>query len=703
LTIDISNGTNYTDIVFKLLKQPLEDYLHSEPVVLGADPFIPMAFIDSNCVTILKACKNPQTFESAGEICVHANKVANYKYGENKAKLMEQIGVLSINARTSPHEIQTTEFGNYLLSYNDTFVTSVMIRLLAHIPVIHKLMSEPSGNPIDVTSVFPDSYSYSTIKRRSSSIIHIIKDLESEYGTSGYSSRIKISENTLEMIGENDYQDDCSDFDDSINDTREEMPPQYDDSESLIDSGKIQSLENYPRIKSNVDCQSNRDKDCSTNEDVYDLKKYEFVESVQESSTKENVVDWELTLKHPILSKIKSFLNKFYKINNESKIASMFESLVNIVEDPSSEYITQTLAYLPFGYLVKYGRLNEQSVKEIECACFLSLLKIYEINMDLLIYNLSSGFTLNDFYNLRESYVVKYGIVLQDVKKHLCIEEFFDRAAPEATSEKYLSELKQLYTSEANLYYRLITEGTEMLDEDSFMRSMQIISQSRLEYPINGIDIKYVPLLKNDDAEKHHDESIKECLMSEIRAKTQFDDLSQMWDYCYEDWHDTINELLLFAYVLSPHRIIQTDDSDILYAVSQAIVDKSNYFEDDDIQLEIDCLYESVISKTPEELQIKVLNRVNSIMIYSYLNTDFIPLVTNLQDDIICVTKICYNIDNKSGRKAKYKSRLGIGSSLDVFEKSDVKQIREHRDHTDSERCRQNRYVNKMRYDYDDE
>jgi len=429
----------------------------------------------------------------------------------------------------------------------------------------------------------------------------------------------------------------------------------------------------------------------------------ECVETISNSQDDKDLIDFELSRRHPLLAKIKSFINQFYRIKTESKISSMFESLINVVEDPSSEFITQTLAYLPLGYLVKYGNLTEQSVRETECACFMSLLTIYETNMDLLIYNLSPHFSLNDFYNLRETYVVKYGTVLQDVKKRLCIDEFFDRAGKEATSERYLSELEQLYTSEANLYYRLVTKGTEILDEDSFMRSMQIISQSRLEYPINGIDAKYIPLLKNNDVEKRQIKTIKDCILYELRLKIQFNDIPQIWDFNYEDWHDTINELLLLAYILSPHRIIQNDDSDIMYAVCQAIADKSDYFDNEGSQSEINGVYESIISKTPEELQIRVLNRVNSILIYNYLNTDFIPLVTNLQDDIICVTKICYDIDNKTGRKAKYKSRLGVGSSLNVFEKSDVKQIREHRNHTDSERSRQNRYVNKMRYDYDDE
>lgn len=686
MTIDFINELDFKELFYKLMKQSLEEALSSASVELGGNPFIPMSFVDSNCITILKACQSPQTFESAGELCVHANKVANYKYGENKAKLMEQIGLLSINSMTSPHEITITKLGEQLLALDTTLSISLMIRLQVHIPVIAKLMSEPVGNPIDVASVFSDAYSNSTIKRRSSSIIHIIRDLEYEYRTTGYSHRITVGE----RISVNDEEEDLHNDDDISG-------PDEEDNE-VLQTPQIISEELSEHKK-----QLTNDISTSEFETEYQSDLDENVKTVSDPPDSKDLIDLELCRYHPLLAKIKSFVNQFYKIKTESKISSMFESLINVIEDPSSEFITQTLAYLPLGYLVKYGNLTEQSVRETECACFMSLLKIYETNMDLLIYNLSPSFSLNDFYNLRETYVVKYGTVLQDVKKRLCIDEFFDRAGKEATSEKYSSELEQLYTSEANLYYRLVTEGTEMLDEDSFMRSMQIISQSRLEYPINGIDAKYVPLLKNNDAEEHQINSIKDCVLSELRLKILFDDIPQIWDFNYEDWHDTINELLLLAYILSPHRVIQNDDSDMIYAVCQAIADKSNYFDNEETQSEIDRIYESFISKTPEELQIKILNRVNSILIYSYLNTDFIPLVTNLQDDIICVTKICYNIDNKSGRKAKYKSRLGIVSSLDVFEKSDVKQIREHRNHTDSERSRQNRYVNKMRYDYDDE
>lgn len=75
-----------------------------------------------------------------------------------------------------------------------------MIRLSVYIPVIHKLISESTDGSVDVSSVFPKFYSCSTIKRRSSSIIHIIKDIESEF-------QVKTSLNNNESYKEGQYDD----------------------------------------------------------------------------------------------------------------------------------------------------------------------------------------------------------------------------------------------------------------------------------------------------------------------------------------------------------------------------------------------------------------------------------------------------------------------------------------------------------------
>ena len=735
--------TDYSTIIDSLLKETLDDAIKSVSYDLGEDPFIPMAFFDSNCITVLRICRSSQTFVSVGEVCVHGNKLANYKYGENKTKLMDQIGVLHIDTEKCPHQIRTTELGNHLLTIDAADAISIMVRLSTRIPVINKLLSTPFEKPIDVTSVFPESYKYSTIKRRSSSIVHIIRDIEEEYCARRYCNRIIFSkqpqnETYVEEPQEMHPISDCVDNGLTIKGGSDE-----DAGDRTIDSVDYvcvgdSGVESTDDVDSSYACnacddviseqqndvnipdkpaQVTLDRYASTG-DVCDEPSFctgesDVVDNSHKTSDEyddcaggrditDNSIEYELCIEHPILSKIKSFVNKFYRIEANSKIPPMFESLINIIEDPSSEYITQTFAYLPLGYFVKYGRLTKQSLNEVECACFIALLKIYEINMDLVICNLSGNFQLNDYYNLRDTYMMKYGAVFQTVKKRLCVDELFSRVEKDIFSDKYQNMLKQLHESESNLYYRLMMHGTERLDGDSFIRALQIISQSRLEYPIDGIDAKYVPLLVNNDVEECFNESIGDCILSEMK-QIDSEKLRSIWEYPYCDWHDAVNELLMLAYILSPHRFLLKDDSDLIYVFCQSIVDKAVYFEDDETQSVINDLYETNISMMPDDLQIRILNRVGSILISNYLSNDYVSFLTILQDDIASITRICYAVDNNAGRKAKYKSYVGIGSSLNVFEKSDIKKIRNHRNNTDSERSRLNRYMNRVRYGYDEE
>ncbi len=375
--------------------------------------------------------------------------------------------------------------------------------------------------------------------------------------------------------------------------------------------------------------------------------------------------------------------------------------MTNIIEDPSSNYVTQTLAYLPLGYLVKTAKLTKESLKENECACFIALLNIYNLDMDLVVQNLSEGFTLEDFYKLRENYNCKYGPIIESASKYTGIGDFYKKTSEELLKDKCKIELEQLYKSESNLYYRLITEGTTFLNDDSYTRALQLVSQSRLEYPTNGIDACYVPQLSENCSQltNSSEESLFECISSFIN-QDHSNFLDVIWNTTYIDWRDRVNELLMMSYVLSPHKIVKEKDEDILYAICQLIIDKSMLFSDDMTQF-IDKIYGMFVKPIDDEDQIRILNRVNSIFISNYLEHDSISFLINIQDDIQWITNICLEIDKKAGRNANYKSRVGIGSSLDIFEKTNVDKILQRRQCTDTKRSRQNRYKNKIRYDYD--
>lgn len=624
--------------------------------------YIPMSFIDDNCIRILYYCIDSKSFEEIGELCVKANKVANYKYGENKAKLMEQIGIVTIDTSDSPHKVKTTSLGEHLLSLDIKEATSIMIRLSVGIPVIHYLISNADNNNVRISSVFSNDFKPSTIKRRSSSIVHLLKDIESEYNCKGFTKRLQ-----TEAASQFSEENENSSVNDGLNSV---MITNKTDSNETDDRMALKMIENdygeslYHRCDRHID---------------------------------------ELLIDHQIINNIDSFINEFYKIDVNTKIQFMFETITNIIEDPSSDYITQTLAYLPLGYFVKTARLTRDSMEENECACFISLLKIYELDMDLVVCNLSENFTLKDFYDMRETYNFRYGSIIESVSKSTGIEDFFKRASREITTDEYKAELEQLHRSESNLYYRLKNEGTSFLNEELYMRALQLVSQSRLEYPVNGIDDCYIPQLRCYDAKQtmSSEKSMMECISSAI-GESSIKQLEMVWETTYIEWQDRVNELLMMAYVLSPHKIVMKGDIDVLYIICQSIIDKSRLF-DDKIEVFANDLYDKYVKIIEDEDQIRILNRVNSIFISNYLEQNLISILTYIQDDIQWITRICIEADRNAGRNARYKSRFGIGSSLDIYEKTEVEKIFLSRLNTDTKRSRQNRYRNKIRYDYDEE
>ncbi len=667
--------------------------------------YIPMSFIDCNCILLLKNCIDSKCFEEIGQLCVRANKTANYKYGENKAKLMEQIGVVTIDTNVCPHKVKTTILGEDLLSLDVKDSTSIMIRLSVGIPVIHHLLSNVDNNQVGLLSVFPSSFKPSTIKRRSSSIVHIIRDIESEYNCKGFVSCLPSGTcfQPIERVNRKLVNDGVSllmKVNDRTNDTCHSMVKMN----SKIDTCQSElKTELELKTTSWSDMKDLNQESRPLSETIGDNGEFERVIIRDNEALMEHDSNYDCNILldgHELIKAINSFVNDFYNIDDKSIIKPLLESLTNIIEDPSSDYITQTLAYLPLGYFVKTAKLTKESLNENECACFIALLKIYNLDMNLVVYNLSGGFTLKDFYDLRETYNLRYGILIDSVVKSMGIDEFFKRAFEES-ADKYKSELEQLHKSESNLYYRLKTEGTLFLDEDSYMRALQLISQSRLEYPINGIDICYVPQLSDGCQLRTNssEESLLGCISSVYGSDGPY--LSRIWNTSYTSWQDRVNELLMMAYALSPHKIVMKGDVDILYAISQAIIDKCQLFGE--IGPFIDNLYDRIIAPIEYEDQIRILNRVNSIFISNYLEQDLIPILVHIQDDIHWITRICMDADRNAGRNAKYKSRMGIGSSLDVYEKSEVEKIIQSRLYTDTKRSRQNRYRNKIRYDYNEE
>lgn len=55
--MDLFDGMDHIEIFHKLMGQSLDEIIKPAPLSLGDNPYIPMSFIDCNCITMLQACK----------------------------------------------------------------------------------------------------------------------------------------------------------------------------------------------------------------------------------------------------------------------------------------------------------------------------------------------------------------------------------------------------------------------------------------------------------------------------------------------------------------------------------------------------------------------------------------------------------------------------------------------------------------------
>ncbi len=636
---------DFRSFIDTVLSWKLEDALSAKVKLIEDDDFYcPMAFIDEYSVNILNYCLTDKTVEEVGRSCVDASKEACYKFGENRVRLLEHLGVLSVDKDTRPSLVRTTNLGRALLSLSNKDATRVMVRLTISIPIVHSVLTSNDSNNIVLSNFFPQDYKKSTIRRRSSSLIHIIGDIEKEFDCYGYLCHI------------------------SLNNTRH---PDSTDSNSINNQASNSNhggelVEDDDEDESSVNARA-----------IYDS--------------------------HDITGIISSFIHDFYKLDVYSKIKPMFETLLNIIEDPTSDFIVQTIAHIPLGYFVKYCSLNVESLKECECVCLFALQRIYDLDMDLVVCNLSPDYSLKDYYFQRDSFEVRYREQLHLVKYRSGINEFYDKSRKDRSSEKYIQYLNQLYVSEANLYYRISLGGNQFLDEENYIHSLRILFQSRLYYPENGIDSIFKPLLENYSVHLNSVRStVMEYIFGLIDNCSQYVHLTPYLDGSSDFWQDRVNELLMLSYILSPHRKVVSRDVDFRFVVAQSLYDKVMLLNDDDIAEEASRLFKKEIMGLTDEEQMEILSRVNSILIAEYLNSD-LPFDVFIQDDVVSITRMCLTMDRKSGRKAKYKSSPGITSSLEVSEKTKIDEIRNYRNHTDSVKSRLNRYKNRVKYGYEDE
>ena len=301
---------------------------------------------------------------------------------------------------------------------------------------------------------------------------------------------------------------------------------------------------------------------------------------------------------------------------------------------------------------------------------------------------------------MKNDYRIRYSDCLDRVKKQMPLDHLINYCFDDVTSSNYYTQINQLHMAECNLYYRFNNDINDNINDDDYIRIIQIITQSRLSYPIDGIDSQFVPVINPSNATMQSDLSLIALILQSFSSICDTDCLRELSEIVNEDWKDTVMELLNLSYLLSPYRSVSVNDLDIEYMIYICLIDKcvSNNV-DSSKQGALDILYEKLCPYLSDVDQIRIMNRINNIMMSNFFDlSGQFSLSQLISDDCVSITRLCMMLDRKTGRIVKYKSRIGVQSSLNAHEKNDMKSLIDYRYQTDSPRSRLNRYRNKGEY-----
>lgn len=315
-----------------------------------------------------------------------------------------------------------------------------------------------------------------------------------------------------------------------------------------------------------------------------------------------------------------------------------------------------------------------------------------------MIYNLPSGFSLNDFYENRDKldYMLFSNKTALDRSK---LKDFFENIAIIDYNTKYLEELDVMYEMESNLFLRMSEFPNLEFSADEQDMCMHAVSQSQINYPRDGIDFCMIPIR---DPQPGSIQSISMYDAVVDRLKFIFSDFEPLYGILEKDtgsWQEFYLELCTLSYLVSPFRIPCCYDSDYLYMVMLSISDRlnDNYSESVFVADEI---LDRIAEDVSDYCQLDYMNRVYYAYLTTVLNEDLeIDSFRYVRGEIHDLTKLCSIFDKKTGRDPKYKSRLGVASVLSISEQNDVDKYQMMRDFIGSPESRRNRILNRGLYD----
>lgn len=350
---DISKYFDSDDIL-SISNESFEDY-KSRYALLGIDKdvsYVPMAFIDEYCVNILKMCNEELTFEEIGYKLVESlNKTTNYKFGENRSKLLIQLGLLRV-VKVNPARVVLSDSGMLLLNHPSDFIINYMTRLTAYLPIIHNVLLAGEKGEVDLDSFMPSFITGSSIKRRHSSIKHILEDIEGVYSKCVVCCNQKSNDD--ELI--NDFPTDCSD--ESPADT---SVISIDDCVERLDESEAEGSINYEQTESVDFSESIIPNDMEF--DSFSFESKQITPEMLVDSESNDYLEFEAD-EHSLLNVLKSIAFDCYNVSTELSLKTLHDALLYIIEDPESDFIIRSMANVALGYFVKYGRNTKESIDE---------------------------------------------------------------------------------------------------------------------------------------------------------------------------------------------------------------------------------------------------------------------------------------------------------------------------------------------------
>lgn len=677
---DIESPKDLVDSLLSLNKTALIKLLECSNNLEVTTANTPSAIMDDMTLKMLRiACKMKETsFEMLGKSTKGAvNPTANSKYGELRGKLLIGAGVLTYE---SGH-VMPTDLGNYISTFSDDNALKTLRYLCLRIPIIQNLLRMSIKGVVYAPNCFV-GFEKSTIIRRLSSIKNIVHELCVDFKMLSYYWNIEFQ------------------YDENISDKYLLEEKEYNSKASINDEFSTARVNGFTDYKT-------MNRPILTNAG---LKKEEIVSEPCESR-RDGSSD--------IYLQIKFIVSDIYAVSKNElnlDLECVIETLQNILEDPESELISDTLCNIALGYFTKYcNRGTLDSIRKAYYVAVLAINEIYDRNQDLLLFNLSESLDLSAYYtlkdNLNDSITLDLRVQASDESSIVLFIENYSKIFQD--DAKYRIELKTLYYNLAILTHKFGSKQVLNYNSDVdnvVIACISLINGHKFNLKSGGVDKNYCPLFAdNMNRQLWECTSIIDAII--IKAGITWcttDGIDQMFrgiKYALYEipgvyWHDNILELVILSFIVSPNHCIKDDTGlELIQAILIAIHEvKTTYDLPYDLIIIINNITEDCL-KCDSDL-VEMVEIIKSRINFGPLSEVMIGVYSNLYGYVRGynnnILSICRLLDKEKGLKPSYKNCSCIDCDLSVEERNAILLIKESRNLVQHDSVRINKAKNNL-------